>query len=172
MGPSKRAVLLFAGILVILVVLVAWVLVPAPRRIVQPIAYNHNIHIEGEGLECADCHAYAEELPSASLPSLEVCTECHDEEGLSESPEETILIEYITSEQEIPWQIVYDVPDHVYFSHRRHVSIGEMECIACHGNMAEMEEPPARPLQPVTMDWCMDCHKESSVTNDCLTCHR
>ena len=38
-------------LLVALGLLLAYAVYPTPEAIVQPIAYNHNLHIEGEGLE-------------------------------------------------------------------------------------------------------------------------
>jgi len=34
----------------------------------QPIAYNHKLHIETVGLECAECHRYVETSAAATLP--------------------------------------------------------------------------------------------------------
>ncbi len=158
-----------------LVVLVFIVRASIPRAaaIEQPIAYNHNIHVEGEGLECIDCHAYSEILPSATLPDLSVCLDCHDTDPLSEdSVEEAKLIEYIESGTEVPWQRVNEVPDHVYFSHRRHVVAGDLACMDCHGDVGAMTEPVTRPFFELTMEACMDCHKQRQVSNDCLACHR
>ena len=79
---------------------------------------------------------------------------------------------YIAQESEIPWERVYRVPDHVYFSHRRHVTGAGLECEVCHGNVKEFTKPASSPAVPVTMENCMSCHRENNVTNDCLSCHR
>ena len=158
---------------VIVVVFVLLALIPSAAVIEQPIAYNHNIHVEGEGLECIDCHAYSEILPSATLPKLSVCLDCHDTDPLSEdSAEEAKLITYIESGTEIPWQQVHKVPDHVYFSHRRHVVAGDMGCMDCHGDVGSETEPVTRPFFELTMEACMTCHRERQASNDCLACHR
>jgi hypothetical protein len=139
---------------------------------VQPIQYNHKIHIEEAGAECVDCHIYVEEMSSASIPTLEICQDCHGDEPISESAEELKLLKYIEEKREIPWERIYKVPEHVYFSHRRHVVLGELECSNCHGNVAELSVSVDEPFLPVTMDNCIDCHKQHKVSNDCLTCHR
>jgi hypothetical protein len=159
-----------ASILVIL--LIGWIYYLTPDEIVQPIAYNHKIHIEEVELGCIDCHIYYEESVSATFPSLEICSDCHGDEPISDSPEEIKLIEYLNEEVEIPWRQIYNVPDHVYFSHRRHVVLGELDCNECHGEVTELTKPAALPLFELTMDNCMDCHKEHNITNDCLSCHR
>lgn len=138
----------------------------------QPIAYNHHVHVEGEGLICTDCHTQVEDHPVATIPEIAVCADCHDVDPLTDSPEEERLIGFIESGQDIPWQQVYSVPSHVYFSHRRHVVLGELECSTCHGAVAGFTEPVVEPVQELSMDWCMECHESSGVTNDCLACHR
>ncbi len=138
----------------------------------QPIAYNHQIHVEAAGLGCTDCHVTAETAPHASIPSTEICSSCHADEPIGESPEEAKLLRYIADGTEVPWAKVYAVPDHVYFSHRRHIVGGELECGDCHGDVATFTTAVSRPFLPTTMENCMDCHRDRNVTNDCLSCHR
>jgi cytochrome c553 len=137
----------------------------------QPIAFNHRLHIEDVGLECTDCHLYAETGVRATIPNIEMCADCHAE-AQSDSPEEARLVEYIQSESLVPWRKIYRVPEHVYFSHRRHTSLGEVPCQACHGKMESRETPVKRAEVPVTMEFCMSCHDQVGASNDCLLCHR
>ena len=81
------------------------------------------------------------------------------------------MINYIENEAEIPWKRVYEVPDHVYFSHRRHVIIGELSCELCHGKVEDQNQPIASQYLETSMDNCMNCHEEYGTTNDCLACH-
>jgi hypothetical protein len=90
---------------------------------------------------------------------------------MTESELEEMLLTYTNENRAIPWQRIYQVPDHVYFSHRRHVTLGKLECEKCHGNVRQLTAPPERPLIDQSMNWCMDCHEENSVSNDCLGCH-
>lgn len=137
----------------------------------QPLQYNHKVHIETAGMTCQDCHAAVLSSASATIPSLETCSTCHSE-PISKSPEELKLLKFVAEGKEIPWKRVYRVPDHVYFSHQRHVKGGNVECTACHGNVSEFSNPITTTFAPVTMENCMGCHRQSGVTNDCLTCHR
>ncbi len=141
------------------------------RAIIQPVPFSHNLHIDEVDLECTDCHLRVEDHQRATLPALEVCQDCHSEE-LTETALEEQLLAYTTSDQAIPWRRIYTVPDHVYFSHRRHVTSGNLDCQLCHGAVAEMTEPAKYPVVEVTMDNCMECHSERQITNDCLACHR
>ncbi len=159
-------------VMVLLVVVVFYLSLGANDRVAQPIAYNHKIHIESAGLTCTDCHSSVQSSSAASIPNLEMCSTCHSEQPISESAEELKLIEFVHQGTSIPWQRVYHVPDHVFFSHRRHVVIARLECTTCHGNVDEFTEPVAAQFLPITMDNCMECHRENNVTNDCLSCHR
>jgi hypothetical protein len=136
----------------------------------QPFAFNHKIHGEN-GLECLDCHQNYEDRASSGKPALSLCAGCH-EEPVGESANEKKLAERIRSGQEIAWQRLYRVPEDVYFSHKRHVVLGKMECRECHGDIGERAKPPSRPLVKITMKRCMGCHEQRGVVNDCIACHR
>ena len=156
----------------IVLIMIVLIVLGAHRTITQPISYSHKIHIEEADLTCVDCHLYVETMPSATIPNIEICQDCHSDEPMGDSPEEVKLLKYIEEGKRIPWQKIYSVPDHVYFSHRRHVTIGEIACSNCHGNVEELTEPPSYPLWLPTMNNCISCHKEHKVTYDCLACHR
>jgi len=137
----------------------------------QPIAFNHRLHVEENGAECTDCHAYALTGVRATIPNLEICANCHAE-AMGESPEEARLVKLIEAGKPIPWRKVYWVPDNVYFSHRRHTAIAGIECERCHGSIRDRSQPLTRRLVPVTMERCMRCHQETGTPNDCVLCHR
>jgi len=171
-SSMARKVFPYASIGIMILVTVGYLVFLPKKEIRQPLQYNHKVHIETAGLVCQDCHATVQSSSSATIPRLETCSMCHSESPISESPEERKLLEFVSAGKEIPWVRVYGVPDHVYFSHRRHVTQGKLECSACHGNVAEFTRPVTSAFAPVTMERCMGCHRESGVTNDCLTCHR
>lgn len=137
----------------------------------QPIAFNHAKHIEA-GLECTTCHVGAEDQQHATLPTLETCSLCHPE-ALTESPEEAKLLAFAGEGKELDWVQHTRLPQHVYFSHRRHVRSGQLECSTCHGPMQEMIVPPLKPLagEKLTMDGCIACHLENEARTDCNDCH-
>ena len=91
---------------------------------------------------------------------------------MTESKEEKKLVDYIQKNQSIPWIQVHRVPDHAYFSHRRHVSIGKVACLTCHGDVAKMTLPFSKPYLPIKMAFCIGCHAKNHVNTDCATCHR
>jgi len=136
----------------------------------QPIEYNHAVHI-ANGLECTDCHTGARDQAKATLPGLDTCLLCHAE-PLSESREEEKIRTLAEAGEEIAWSQLTRVPSHVYFSHRRHVALAQVECGECHGAMDTLTRPPTRPLRTLSMEACMDCHQERAIRNDCNDCHR
>jgi cytochrome c peroxidase len=57
----------------------------------------------------------------------------------------------------IHWNRVYRLPDYVYFDHSVHVNNG-IGCSTCHGEVQTM--PLIRQAVPLTMHWCLDCHRD------------
>lgn len=141
-------------------------------KIEQPIQYNHKLHIQEVGSECVDCHRYVNVTARATIPNIGVCGECHEDEPITESTEELKLLEYVSSGERIPWKKVYRLPSHVYFSHRRHTVIGNIDCKVCHGDVREMASPIGKQHVSIKMGECMKCHEETGVDNDCTRCHR
>lgn len=61
----------------------------------------------------------------------------------------------------IEWTRIHMLPDHVYFNHAQHVSIGKLECQQCHGKAEEMDV--LYQYAPLSMGWCINCHRETEV---------
>ncbi|MBI4842532.1 MAG: cytochrome c3 family protein [candidate division NC10 bacterium] len=109
----------------------------------QPIAFNHKAHVS-KGLDCAICHRYVREQAFATLPTLQTCLMCHSAK-MSDNPEEAKIREFAKRGEPLRWVRLYTLaPDAAaYFSHRRHVALGNIPCATCHGPMAEQTTPPA-----------------------------
>ncbi len=166
---SKRIALII--VLPVMIVIAILGLSGKSAGIVQPVPFNHNLHVEELDLDCVDCHTQVRKRPRATLPIIDICQDCHME-AITDTDVEEQLLAYATESREIPWQRIYSVPDHVYFSHRRHVTLGNIPCETCHGDIRQLTEPQRYPVIAVTMDSCMSCHEEQQITNDCLACHR
>jgi hypothetical protein len=159
---SVAAALLAAGVGALLLAL-------RLQAVEQPIAYSHKKHIAA-GLECQACHeGIAEGRVHAQLPRIEVCVNCH---GSEENPKTKAIRDYAAANREIPWQRVYSVPPHVYFSHERHVGVAKLDCAVCHGDMTQKETPVTSQAVPIRMQRCIACHRTQRVSTDCLACHR
>lgn len=61
----------------------------------------------------------------------------------------------------IEWTRIHNLPDHAYFNHSQHVSVGKLECQQCHGKVEEMEVLAQH--APLSMGWCINCHRETEV---------
>ncbi|MBK8955520.1 MAG: c-type cytochrome [Saprospiraceae bacterium] len=61
----------------------------------------------------------------------------------------------------IEWVRIHNLPDHVYFNHSQHVSIGKIDCQKCHGKIEQMDL--VKQYAPLSMGWCINCHRETDV---------
>lgn len=61
----------------------------------------------------------------------------------------------------IEWVKIHNLPDHVYFNHSQHVSVGKLECQTCHGPVEEMAV--VQQYSPLSMGWCVNCHRQTEV---------
>ena len=61
----------------------------------------------------------------------------------------------------IEWVRIHNMPDHVYFNHAQHVSVGKVACQTCHGKVEEMEV--VKQYAPLSMGWCINCHRQTEV---------
>lgn len=155
----------------------------------QPIEFPHKTHI-AQKIPCTGCHQRAEKDLVAGRPATALCLACHASSD-SKNPEIEKLKAFGEKGQEIPWQRVWRLPSHVFFSHRVHVTGAKLACQSCHGPMETLDRPPPRPLQTLTMDDCIACHTKSKsaaarqvktthpaqvswqrMVNDCNACHR
>jgi hypothetical protein len=133
----------------------------------QPIEFSHRIHAGDNAIPCLFCHTYARRGPVAGVPSVQRCAQCHLTIA-SEKPEIVKLLGYWERKEPIAWLRVHDLPDFVRFTHKRHVAAG-VECRTCHGDVARMDA--AVQTAPLTMGWCLSCHKERKAPTDCVACH-
>jgi hypothetical protein len=171
-SPARR---LFIGAIVLVTAAIGYATGRAVfrpvDRVVQPIAFSHQKHVEELEMECSYCHEFYETGAHSGLPSLSLCLDCHDDPE-AESPELRKISELGSSDEEVRCRKLFRLSDHTYYSHQRHVSVGEIPCESCHGDIAASTVPPERPLVRIDMDFCMDCHGRLEVSLDCTRCHR
>lgn len=140
------------------------------REVVQPIAFNHQKHTQELELDCDTCHEFLSVGQHAGLPTLETCLMCH-EEPQSDSPEEAKIRELASSGESDVFRKLFKLPEHSYYSHRRHAIVAGIPCATCHGPIADSTTPPTEPLVAIDMAFCMDCHEKESVEGSCTGCH-
>jgi len=156
---------------------------------IQPIAFSHKIHAGDNKIDCQYCHSSAKHSKTSGIPSASVCMNCH--KSISEVADDTRVGELGKKEldleiqkiynavgwdsenfkykenyqkQPIEWTRVHNLPDFVYYNHSQHVTVAGLDCQKCHGPVEEMDE--MRQHSPLTMRWCLDCHKDTDVNMD------
>ena len=138
---------------------------------VQPIKYSHQLHAGAMKIDCQYCHSGAYKGKNASIPSLNICMNCH-KVVKTESPEIAKIYNALgydpqtqkydsTKAKPIQWVRIHNLPDFAYFNHAQHVKVGGIRCQTCHGQIQEMQE--VYQYSPLTMKWCIQCHKRTEV---------
>ncbi|WP_028297484.1 cytochrome c3 family protein [Olivibacter sitiensis] len=144
---------------------------------VQPIKFSHQLHAGINQIECQYCHSGAFKSKNASIPSANVCMNCHkyvtasDKYNGETSPEIQKIYDaldwdgqnYGPDQRPIQWIRIHNLPDFAYFNHSQHVSVAGLECQNCHGPIETMDE--VYQFSPLTMKWCVNCHRETEVNH-------
>lgn len=157
----------------------------------QPIAFPHSQHAGINGIDCKYCHNTVTKSKSASIPSVNVCMNCHKQIDGAGKPFEGQIkkiyaaagwdkegMKYTGKTKPIVWNKVHVLPEHVYFNHSQHVVVGGLDCKQCHGDMTQQVETvkvqPVEELNKIegnikltrktlTMGWCIECHGKKDV---------
>lgn len=154
----------------------------------QPIFYSHKVHAGINQVNCLYCHGGAQEGKHANIPSVNVCMNCHmaineyngaqlydaDHKEISGTNEIKKLYKYAGFEPGKPWDAskakpiewvkIHSLPDHVYFNHSQHVTVGKVACQNCHGEIQKMDE--VKQFAELSMGWCINCHRQTKVKFD------
>jgi hypothetical protein len=123
---------------------------------VQPVAYSHKLHAGELGIDCRYCHANIERSQEAMIPPTQTCMGCHaviKTDSIRLKP----VRESWTSDKPLEWVRIHKLPEHAYFDHSVHLAVG-VGCTSCHGRIDQMEV--VRQDQPLSMSWCLDCHRD------------
>ncbi|WP_242922349.1 c-type cytochrome [Pontibacter liquoris] len=126
----------------------------------QPIAFSHKIHAGDNQINCNYCHTTVYKSKSASIPSVNICMNCHSQIK-TESPEIQKIYRAVERNEPIQWVRIHNLPDLVYFNHSQHTQVGGVECQTCHGPIQEMDQ--VYQYSPLTMGWCINCHRETPL---------
>ncbi len=124
----------------------------APR---QPVPYSHRLHAGIMGMDCRYCHSNVERSGEAMIPPTQTCMNCHSLVR-TDSARLAPVRQSWESGQAVEWVKIHRLPDHAYFDHSVHLSAG-VGCVTCHGRVDQMEV--VRQVQPLSMEWCLDCHR-------------
>lgn len=153
----------------------------------QPIPFSHKLHVGEYGMDCRYCHTAVERGRQATVPSLNICMNCHLTVKV-DSPHIQKMQAAYQNNQSIMWEKVHLMPDFVKFNHALHIkaltgfvegdgslpSSGEQvraACTTCHGKVETMEVMYQK--NSLSMGWCVECHRkeEHQAPVNCSTCH-
>jgi Cytochrome c7 and related cytochrome c/Cytochrome c len=151
----------------------------------QPIYYSHKVHAGDNQISCLYCHGGAQDSKHASIPSVNVCMNCHmavkdyggkpltreDGTNVNANAEIQTLYSYAgwnpTTKtydrpgKPIEWVKIHNLPDLVYFNHSQHVKVGRIQCQTCHGEIQKMNQ--VKQFADLSMGWCVNCHRTTNV---------
>jgi cytochrome c553 len=130
----------------------------------QPIKFSHAVHAGQNKTDCNYCHYTAKTSKTAGIPAGSVCLNCHflvRNGTRSGATEISKVIAALDEKRAVPWVRIYKLPDFVFFSHEQHVSAGQINCEACHGDVKKMNR--LYQYSDLSMGWCIDCHKTRKV---------
>jgi hypothetical protein len=159
-NTSARVTILMSVLALGLVAWAGFLIVRSPYEMMQnvpreqPVAFSHEHHVGGLGIDCRYCHTSVENSSFANIPATKVCMNCHSQMWATSPALEPVRESYRTGKS-IEWTRVHDLPDFVYFNHAIHVHHG-IGCSTCHGRVDKM--PLTWQAQPLTMQWCLGCH--------------
>ena len=152
----------------------------------QPIFFSHRVHAGLNQISCLLCHGNAWESRHATVPSLNVCMNCHmaindyHGERLQRADGTPVDLQgeidklysytgydpqkgkYTQQGHSIEWVKIHNLSDLVYFNHSQHVRAGNVQCQTCHGPIQEMDE--VKQFADLSMGWCINCHRTTKVT--------
>jgi mono/diheme cytochrome c family protein len=190
---SKKNVFLKVAATIFLLLVVAYALydymmgigIDQDYQPIQPIAFSHKIHAGDNKVDCEYCHSAAKNSKTSGVPSVNVCMNCHKSiseyngpvtserdkafydaeiqkiyDAIGWDKEKLAYIENY-EQKPIKWVKVHNLPDFVYYNHAQHVNVAGQKCQKCHGPVEEMEE--LYQFSPLTMGWCLECHKTTNV---------
>ena len=151
----------------------------------QPIYYSHKVHAGTNQISCLYCHGGAWDSKHASVPSLNVCMNCHaaineykgaamiredgkEVDGTAEIQKlysyagyDSKSGKYTVPGKQIEWIKIHNLPDYVYFNHSQHIRAGKVQCQTCHGSITQMNE--VKQFAELSMGWCINCHRNTKV---------
>ena len=160
-NTASYVVLTTLGVSVVAVPAAAMIWVRTPyvtkeeSAVDQPVQFDHRHHVRDDGIDCLYCHYEATRSSYAGVPPTAVCMNCHGQVWSDSARLKPVRDSYFSGEP-LRWERVHQLPDFVYFNHSAHVSHG-VGCKSCHGRVDLMAS--VYPVAPLTMRWCLDCHR-------------
>jgi len=163
-----------AALIAFIVVIAPGILaLPLNRTPPEPVYFDHKVHVQTAGLECAFCHRTATNAASAGYPDVQQCMFCHSVitgTGNEQFQQEIDKVRQAwTAQRPIDWMRIHRMPDHVNFVHEAHLRAG-FQCATCHGDVGNMGQ--VTQVRTLNMGDCVACHRQNGASAECATCHK
>ncbi|MCQ2096429.1 MAG: hypothetical protein MJY87_00600 [Fibrobacter sp.] len=147
------------------------------------IPFNHALHGDSLGLDCAACHTGSRSQAHAYFPTRKDCMDCH-RLPLTENAGIEKLDSALEKAPEEPWSKASVLPAHVVFHHGVHAAAG-VSCTDCHGGVktsgaVRNYEVNTYGGEKFDMKTCLSCHRGETFKDRgykraatyCAACHR
>lgn len=168
MNPYINSAALLVGAIIGL-----FIIVPIARGVghhegyqpTQPIKFSHKIHAGDWKIDCQYCHIGASRGKYATIPSTNICMNCHKSIKNGARWGETEIAKIIKSSEAnkpIEWTRIHNLPDLAYFNHQQHVVVGKVACTTCHGPVHSIDYPMYQHNR-LSMGFCVNCHRKTTV---------
>lgn len=149
-----------AGVVGFPLLAMAWVRSPYATgkddAVDQPVQFDHRHHVRDDGIDCLYCHHDATRSSYAGVPATDLCMNCHSQVWQRSQLLAPVRASWF-DEKPLVWTRVHALPQHVFFDHAAHTNRG-VGCASCHGRVDQMAM--ARMQEPLTMGWCIGCHRD------------
>ena len=96
----------------------------------QPIAFSHKIHAGQYEIDCKYCHTGVMKGKSATIPSVNICMNCHNQirQGtITGEGEIAKIVAAWDNKKPIEWVRIHNLPDLAYFNHAQHVNVAGVD---------------------------------------------
>ena len=145
------------------------------ERTEGPVPFNHALHGDSIGMDCAACHSGARSAKNAYMPTKTDCLDCH-RLPLTENPGIETLDSVLANAPDRPWSHRKILPEHVVFHHGVHHAAG-VTCADCHGKGHVQNRYGG---ETFNMQSCLKCHRGETFKEKgfkpaatyCAACHR
>jgi hypothetical protein len=168
--------LLLVGFIIFVTVAVAVTLTrPLYTAPPESLVFDHSVHVQVAGLDCAFCHRTADTAASPGLPDVQQCMFCHAvvdkvaPERAKYAQDLAQLRAAWAQQQPINWVKNHRMPDHVKFVHAPHIQAG-VACATCHGDVGNTTGSLTQ-VRALNMGDCVSCHRDRGALTECIACH-
>ncbi len=125
----------------------------------QPVDFDHRHHSQDDGIDCVYCHTSVFRAGTAGIPSTDKCMGCHSQVWSQSVMLEPVLKGLFLGDADPVEQSPRSARFRLFQPcHSREQGVG---CSTCHGRVNEMAQ--VYQVAPLTMGWCLDCHRAPSA---------